>query len=135
MARAWVVVAVIAVAFVIYSLVDCAMADRSNIRGPRKSVWLLLIIILPVIGAVLWFLIGRPRGANNVRSIRPSAPDDDPEFLGRLQREASQEERIRRLEQELADLDSDSDDDPGRKDRRDGEDGTDTAGGASRRDV
>ena len=105
MARLWVIVAVAAAAFMVYSLVDCAMTDRGRVRGPRKGFWF-LIILLPVLGAVLWFVIGRGRG-----SARPApravAPDDDPAFLRRLAQDKDQQERIRRLEQQLSDLDSD----------------------------
>ncbi|WP_210480207.1 PLD nuclease N-terminal domain-containing protein [Naasia sp. SYSU D00948] len=104
MARFWVIAAVVAAAFMIYSLVDCAMTDRSRIRGPRKGVWL-LIILLPVLGGLLWFLVGRGRASG--RPTRTVAPDDDPAFLRRLAQDKDQEERIRRLEQELADLDGD----------------------------
>ncbi len=104
MARFWVIAAVVAAAFMVYSLVDCAMTDRSRIRGPRKGVWI-FIILLPVLGGLLWFLIGRGRGPAPV--TRRVAPDDDPAFLRRLAHDADQEERIRRLEQQLADLDSD----------------------------
>ena len=105
MARFWVITAVIAAAFMIYSLVDCAMTDRARVRGPRKGLWF-LIILLPILGGVLWFLIGRGRGTARP-TARTVAPDDDPAFLRRLAHDADQEERIRRLEQELADLDSD----------------------------
>ncbi|MCU1437583.1 MAG: hypothetical protein JWP66_670 [Naasia sp.] len=108
MARFWLVVAVVAVAFMVYSLVDCAMADPRRIRGPRKLVWILIILLLPVLGGVLWFTIGRGRAVPS-RPTRTVAPDDDPEFLSKLKKEADQAERIRRLEEELADLDSDSD--------------------------
>jgi hypothetical protein len=106
MARFWVIAAVVAVAFMVYSLVDCAMTDRSRVRGPRKGFWI-LIILLPVIGGVLWFLIGRGRASDRPMQ-RSAAPDDDPAFLRGLAHDADQEERIRRLEQELADLDSDA---------------------------
>jgi Phospholipase_D-nuclease N-terminal len=105
MARFWVIAAVIAAAFMIYSLVDCAMTDRGRVRGPRKGLWF-LIILLPVVGGVLWFLIGRGRGSSRP-GTRTIAPDDDPAFLRRLAHDADQEERIRRLEQELSDLDAD----------------------------
>ena len=63
--------------------------------------------MLPVIGAVLWFTLGKDRGkAKPV--VRQTAPDDDPDFLRRLGTEKEQEERIRRLERELADLDDDT---------------------------
>jgi len=106
MPRFWLIAAVVAVAFTVYSLVDCAMTDRPRVRGPRKGAWLLIVLLLPVVGGVLWFLIGRGRPTNGgVR--RPVAPDDDPAFLRRLARDADQEERIRKLEQQLSELDGD----------------------------
>ena len=37
----------------------------------------------------------------------PVAPDDDPEFLGKLNRESAQEQRIRDLEERLREIDDD----------------------------
>ena len=72
--------------------------------------WALGVVLLPVVGGVLWLAVGkaRRRGA----SARPVAPDDDPAFLSTLSsdelaKRAEQDERLRRLEQELADLDDD----------------------------
>lgn len=102
MARFWVILAVVAVAFIVYSLVDCAMADRARIRGPRKPVWLLVILLLPVIGSLLWFFIGRGRVERTRRlATRVIAPDDDPNFLAGLRRSRDEDERIRRLEEEF----------------------------------
>lgn len=117
MARFLVVLTVIAVAFTIYTLVDVLLTDRSRVRGLQKPLWAVLVVVLPVIGGLLWLFIGKAR-----RTSRPSrviAPDDDPDFLGTLNREdvarrAEQEERLRRLEQELADLDDDTRDDTAR---------------------
>jgi hypothetical protein len=105
MARLWVIAAVAAAAFMVYSLVDCAMTDRGRVRGPRKGFWF-FIILLPVLGGALWFLIGRGR-ASTRPAPRTVAPDDDPVFLRRLAQDKDQQERIRRLEQQLSDLDSD----------------------------
>jgi hypothetical protein len=106
MPRFWLIAAVVAVAFTVYSLVDCAMTDRLRVRGPRKGVWLLIVLLLPVIGGALWFTIGRGRPTSG-GGRRPVAPDDDPAFLRRLARDADQEERIRKLEQQLSELDGD----------------------------
>ena len=104
------------VVFTIFSLVDCALFEKTRIRGVPRAVWIIVILLLPVIGGVLWFIIGRGRRSSG--GARSMAPDDDPEFLGQLGRDAAQEERIRRLEQELADLD---DDKPDSTDHRDGD--------------
>ena len=73
-----------------------------------RWVWVFVIILVPVVGALLWLFIGR--GSNRTsapgRGVpRQVAPDDDPDFLKSLGRDRLQEERIRQMEQELADLD------------------------------
>lgn len=98
--------AVLAVVFVIISLVDCAMQPASRHRGVAKPLWIVIIAVLPVIGAVLWFVIGRGKAAGPARN----APDDDPEFLRRMAMPSDQDERIRRLEEELAQLDAEDTD-------------------------
>lgn len=111
MARLLFGLGVAAVIFTIYAVADCAFFDRTRIRGLRRGWWIVVILLVPIIGALLWFIIGRGR-ANRVGSGRGRtlAPDDDAEFLRQLRDDAAQDERIRRLEQELADLDAD---DPG----------------------
>ncbi|MGW4928705.1 PLD nuclease N-terminal domain-containing protein [Agromyces sp. NPDC004153] len=108
MARLLFGLGVAAVIFTIYAVADCAFFDRTRIRGLRRGWWIVVILFVPIIGALLWFIIGRGR-ANRVGSARgrTMAPDDDTEFLRQLRDDAAQDERIRRLEQELADLDAD----------------------------
>jgi hypothetical protein len=103
------ILAVAAVIFTIYAVADCAFFDRTRIRGLRRGWWIVVIIFVPIIGALLWFIIGRGRAGRVGRggSSRTVAPDDDAEFLRQLRNDAEQDERIRRLEQELAALDAD----------------------------
>lgn len=135
MARLLFGLGVAAVIFTIYAVADCAFFDRTRIRGLRRGWWIVVILFVPIIGPLLWFIIGRGR-ANRVGSGRgrTMAPDDDTEFLRQLRDDAAQDERIRRLEQELAELDDDTPSDRPRPDdalgsdhrRNDG--GTDTPG-------
>ena len=105
MSKVLFVLAAVAVALMVFTVVDVALTDARRARGVPKGVWF-LIGILPIIGAILWFLVGKgPVGA--VASRGQIAPDDDLEFLHDLGRQEEQDERIRRLEQELADLDDD----------------------------
>lgn len=116
MVRLWIVLGVAAAVLYIYSVADCALFDRSRVRGLPKPVWVLIVIFFPLIGGVLWFLIGRGRRRADV-GRRLVAPDDDPEFLGKLRMDHDQEERIRQLEKELAELDDNGpDDQTGRRD-------------------
>ncbi|GAB2710457.1 hypothetical protein BKA24_002750 [Microbacterium marinum] len=107
MARVYLVLALLLTAFWVYSIVDCALQPPTRHRGVSKPIWLLIVVLLPVVGGVLWFLIGRTRRSS---APRFQAPDDNPEFLGRISTVSDQDERIRRLEEELAALDSEADD-------------------------
>ena len=91
------------IAFWVYSIVDCALQPPTRHRGVAKPVWILIVLLLPVVGGILWFVVGRGR-----RRSGPgfAAPDDDPAFLGTIGETNDQDERIRRLEAELAALDS-----------------------------
>jgi hypothetical protein len=107
------VVGFFAAVFYIYAIVDCILFERERVRGLPKGAWVPIVIVFPIIGALLWFLVGRgpkPRAAGPVR--RGPAPDDDPAFLERLARDRAQQEHIRKLEQQLAELDDPDPDDP-----------------------
>jgi hypothetical protein len=96
----------IVIILTVYALVDCALFDRSRIRGLPRWVWIFVVILVPVIGPLLWLFVGRGRKRAPVgRMPRASAPDDDPEFLRGLDREKKERERLRLLEEELAKLD------------------------------
>lgn len=99
--------ALLLIAFWVYSIVDCALQPPTRHRGVSKPVWLLIVVLLPIIGGVMWFVVGRGR-RQQPSSFR--APDDNPDFLGSIGTISDQDERIRRLEAELAALDSDAPD-------------------------
>lgn len=118
MVRLWLVVIVAAVAFTVYAVIDCATMPRVRIRSLRRGVWLLLIVVLPVLGAVLWFLLGRAPAAAGAAS-RYRGPEDDPDFLGGVQpprRSRTDKDQddatLRDLEEQFHDTDDD-----GRPDR------------------
>ncbi|MDN5797827.1 MAG: PLDc N-terminal domain-containing protein [Intrasporangium sp.] len=75
----------------IYAFVDCLQTNGRRMRMLPKAVWLLLVLV-PVLGPVLWFISGRvdshavqrPPGRGSSRPSGPRGPDDDPEFLRRL---------------------------------------------------
>lgn len=109
MARLLFGLGVAAVIFTIYAVADCAFFDRSRIRGLRRGWWIVIILFVPIIGGLLWFFIGRGR-RNRIGATRGGhtvAPDDDMDFLKQLRDDAAQDERIRRMEAELAQLDDD----------------------------
>lgn len=104
-----------AVALIVYAFIDCARADSSRMPAKiSKPVWLILIVILPVLGALIWIFFkyqhfffsgaqttfGPPQNpfTRGKKPTGPVAPDDDPEFLARLEarnRRRAYEERMR----------------------------------------
>lgn len=90
----------------VFALIDLILIDRRRVRAFPKIVWGIIIVLVPFIGALLWFFVGHEWGTRGGER-RTIAPDDDPSFLKNLRRDEDQDARIRRLEQELADLDDD----------------------------
>jgi hypothetical protein len=91
----------------IFCLVDVIVTDESVCRHLPKLLWLLVVLLLPLVGSVLWLAVGKPRfGTYPARSTsrfpeydRPGRhvagnPDDDAEFLRRC-RERAEEQRRR----------------------------------------
>ena len=107
MLKVYLVGGVIILALMIYGAIDSLMTNKRRIRGVPRIAWFFIILLLPLLGVILWFTLGKERGsAANAR--RPMAPDDDPEFLRGLGSQKEQERRIQRIEKEIADLDEDS---------------------------
>ena len=78
-----VAIAVAVLAIYVYGLVDVIRTDATLTRGFSKTTWIIIVVFLPIVGAALWFLIGRPRYEAPVRRAyaHPTAPDDDPQRL------------------------------------------------------
>ena len=82
------------IAVTVYAVVDCIQTDDAQVRGLPKLLWLLLILLFPIVGAIAWFIAGRPQPGTAGRGTTgrcpshrpppPRGPDDDPDFLRRL---------------------------------------------------
>ena len=101
-----VALAVAVLVIFVYGLVDVIRTDGRLTRGISKPAWIVVMIVLPVIGAILWLLIGRPRGSSPARQARnhPRAPDDDPDFLRNLElrrRKQAEAARLQKLKDDL----------------------------------
>lgn len=53
--------ALLELALLVFCLVDCVQSDRDRVRGLPKAVWIVLILLVPVVGPLVWLLAGRPR--------------------------------------------------------------------------
>jgi hypothetical protein len=81
MTRILIVLIALAVALMVFSLVDAIALDRFRVRGVPKGLWIVLIVLLPLVGSVLWLTVGR--GKKNAPGAHRGqrAPDDDIDFL------------------------------------------------------
>lgn len=110
MVRIFIGLGVIALALLIYSMVDCLMTPRHKVRVLPKIAWVPIILLLPLLGPGLWLGFGKarePRNSGGPARKGPRAPDDDPEFLRnvefqRRQQQRREEEARKRAEQERA---------------------------------
>jgi hypothetical protein len=76
-------------ALTIYAVVDCIQSEDSSVRNLPKLLWVLVILLFPLVGSIVWFIAGRPQrprpqGGRTHRPPPPRGPDDDPDFLRRL---------------------------------------------------
>lgn len=108
---------VLFLAITIFTLVNVITIDSWRVRHLDKVVWAFIVILLPLVGVILWWTIGReysgvaraPR--RNERTTAPGptrrpapAPLSDDEIEAEVEREIQRyenEARIRRLEREL----------------------------------
>lgn len=133
MVRFAIIGVIIGVALILYALVDAAMSDASRARGVSKPVWVVLIVVLPVIGAVLWLTIGKGRGP---APTKQTAPDDDPRFTGTRLSAAEIDAHVEELEARLRELDNEvfpAADESADAGNTGGEKNADNAGDASKR--
>jgi hypothetical protein len=78
-----VLLVVLSIAIQLYGLIDCAQREDSEVRSLPRWGWLLIIVLVPTIGAVAYLVAGRPKrpGGGGKKPKRTIAPDDDPDFL------------------------------------------------------
>lgn len=94
----------------IFGIFDVIASEETLVRNLPKTVWLLLVIFVPPIGAIAWLIMGRPQnvkfrpGATDYRgSRRPVGPEDDAGFQAGIEKRRLQEweQELLRREEEL----------------------------------
>jgi hypothetical protein len=74
----------LSIAIQLYGLIDCAQREDTEVRSLPRWGWLIIIVLVPTIGAIAYLIAGRPKrpgGGSNKKPKRTIAPDDDPDFL------------------------------------------------------
>lgn len=120
----YVVLSALLLALVVGALIDIILSEQSRIKHLPKFLWIVIVILTPLIGSILWFTIGRvyePRSAGRGgfgvlrRPARPAPPEgvvlsrdspsggSAPGYLGRDDPGLSKTEReLAALEREIA---------------------------------
>ena len=109
-----IVLIVLVFALTLYALLDCARTpDESMPARMPKYLWITLVVLFPTIGPIAWIIFSRVKAAEErggyveptvwsskegttfrrPERARPMAPDDDPEFLFRLERDIQRKRR------------------------------------------
>jgi hypothetical protein len=99
---------------VVLALISCLSAEDGEVRALPRFVWVIVILLFPLVGSIVYFAVGRPLpstprtsrpvGGGFPESGRPRrAPDDDPEFLRKLDEQSRKqdEELLRQWEADL----------------------------------
>lgn len=104
--------ALIAVAFWLFCLIDVITTPEEQCRNLPKVAWVLIVLLLAEIGSIVWLVAGRtwqahptergeaPAARPGTRQNRPPNPDDDEEFLAGLRARAEEQRRRAREAQQ-----------------------------------
>lgn len=57
-------------AAMVFAVVDIIVRDDALIRFMPKALWLLLVILIPLLGTILWFVLGREYPENSAPAAR-----------------------------------------------------------------
>jgi hypothetical protein len=100
-------------ALTIFVLVDIITSEEWRIRNLPKFAWVIIVILLPLIGSILWFVAGKSYdqpvetlsfGDPRRRELPEQVSVDDEDVDAAIEREIAFHEnaaRIRRLEAEI----------------------------------
>ena len=103
--------AALIVGLTLYTLLDAVRTPAHEARTLPKWLWVLVTLLFPVVGPLMWLILGRPKAQPAAGGPRPgfgqrrgtpapsvSSPDDDEEYLRWLKAKAERERRSREAE-------------------------------------
>ena len=107
------IVFVVLFLFWIWALLDCIGTDAALCRNLPKPLWIVIVLILPDIGSLLWLLMGRPErsswrpgSTDYSQPRRPVGAEDSPRYSSTPvvsdRRSAELDEQLARWEREQA---------------------------------
>ena len=118
MVRLFIFLAAVQLVLFVLALISVLSAER--VRGAPRAVWVFLILLVPLVGPISYFVWSRPVPApqegvpvRRTRGRPPSSPDDDAEFLRSMNTEQSRRDRemLAQWEKEFNNKNNNHDDD------------------------
>lgn len=109
----YLVFSVLVLVVLIAALADIITSDQSRIRHLPKMLWIIIVILMPLVGSILWFTVGHDYsqavdrgGFGDPRRREQAAPAsrDTERELAALEREIAANERAERIRQLEAEL-------------------------------
>jgi hypothetical protein len=98
--------------FTVFVTVFAASAKTNEVRNLPKWAWIVICLFVPIIGGLLYLVLGRPAGGpkTGFGKTRIVAPDDDPTFLRDLSDKLEKEKPEAQAPENQTDPDEDSGD-------------------------
>ncbi|MBX9246237.1 PLDc_N domain-containing protein [Actinotalea ferrariae] len=104
---------IVPIALALFGLIDLSRSNAVERAGIHPLAWVAIIVLLPVVGPIAWIAVSRQRaaaarqaasgggrgtarpapGRPQTRRTGPLAPDDDPDFLWKLEQERRRQAR------------------------------------------
>ncbi|MCR6687910.1 PLDc N-terminal domain-containing protein [Cellulomonas sp.] len=92
------------IGLVVFCVIEIVNSEDDERLGVHPALWVLAVLLVPVLGSIIWLAVSRSRrSAARARrpgwgdpagpSGAPAAPDDDEEFLWRLEQERKRRAR------------------------------------------
>jgi len=102
--------------FTVFVTVFAASAKKNEVRNLPKWAWIVICLFVPVVGGLLYLVLGRPVGGPKNRFGRTKivAPDDDPSFLRDLSEKLDKQKPESEESKPKAEPDEDSGDSAGK---------------------
>jgi hypothetical protein len=96
--------------FWVYCVIEAIVSREDEVRNLAKGLWVLIVLFVPVVGGVAWFVAGRPqrqlRPTSRYERAAPAFPEydrpgraagttaeSDEEFLRRVRERAEEQRR------------------------------------------
>jgi hypothetical protein len=79
--------------FTVFVTVFAASAKKNEVRNLPKWAWIVICLFVPIVGGLLYLVLGRPLSGpkNRFGKTKIVAPDDDPTFLRDLSEKLEKE--------------------------------------------